>query len=362
MCWTRARPARQSRHVWRSVLIVSCLLGSHATAGAQRGEGLGEVLDVERDEARCITEGALRRRVAHWLRADAELADIEVKVHAAAEPLTFTVRRRGEIVAERRFDVLPRRCADRVEAVALAVALGLEHAASGGTLATQPAPATGAEGATPSAEAEAEAEAAAEPAATEAATARTPSPPAPAEAGPAASRSDGEAPRVYAHATGAVLIEVMPSAMIALGAGGELQFDRMRFALSAIATTESEHALARGVASSQLFAARPRACLLWIAAGLELEGCAGAVLGAAVARGNGYDDEMRATMAWVAPLLRAGLRYPQTGTLSLRLALEGMVHVVRPRLRVAVDEAEASTAAAGPVGGGVGLELVVAIP
>jgi hypothetical protein len=129
--------------------------------------------------------------------------------------------------------------------------------------------------------------------------------------------------------------------------------------LTLIATLEAERALGAGTARAQLFAARIHACRPVAAGSFELEGCAGAAVGLAAARGQGYDDDMQSIMGWVAPLVRAGLRYPQTGTVSLRLTLAGMINLVRPRL---VQRGRAEHAAtAGALGGAAGLELLIAI-
>jgi len=346
--------------MWRRVVLVLGLLGSHATADAQRDAELRAALAVEADPRGCITERALRPRVARWLVADAEFAEVEVVVHAAAEPPTFSVRRRGEQVAERRFDVSPARCADRIEALALAIALALEHAAgdrsSSGEAATPPRTAA----ATPAATAPAAAPTADPQPAPEVTAERDAAPATPGSAITNGSEPAADRARVHLHAAGAVLVAAMPEPLIAFGAGGDLQLDGLLFGLSLIATTESEQVFARGVAASQLFAARLRACMLWDAAGVELEGCAGTLVGAARASGTGYDEDMSATMGWIAPLLRAGIRFPRSGPLSLRLALEGMVNLVQPRLIVEGEPPE--HAAGGVVAGGAGLELVVAIP
>jgi hypothetical protein len=341
------------------VVLLLGVLGMHATAGAQRDSALRGVRVVEADRSGCINEPALRARVARWLGRDTTLAGLEVFVEAASEPPGFTVRRAGAVVAERRFESSPPRCADRVEALALAIALALEHAADAERASQQPAGSTG--------------EAASTASTSEVAAATTPqavdeekidrgaTAEAPLDSSPDVTKASGVPARARLHATGMVLAEVLPEPVIALGLGAELRLRALLLGVALMASTESEQAFASGRASSQLLAGRLRACTLWAIVGLELEGCTGAHLGAALGAGRGYDRNTRATMAWVAPLLRVGVRFPESSTVSLRVAVEGVVNLVRPRM-VVDDGAEDHRVDGGAVAGSAGLEIVVAVP
>jgi hypothetical protein len=85
-------------------------------------------------------------------------------------------------------------------------------------------------------------------------------------------------------------------------------------------------------------------------------------MGAALGEGSGYDRDTRATMAWVAPLLRIGVRFPESSTVSVRAAVEGVVNVVRPRMVVGGPLGAEERVDGSAVAGSAGLELVVAIP
>jgi len=99
------------------------------TALAQSRARLGEALLVEPDTSGCITHAALLARVLHWLKPAIEIGDVHVLVRGRARPPSFVVRRGTGSPAERSFTVLPTRCRDRVDAMALAIALALEEAA-----------------------------------------------------------------------------------------------------------------------------------------------------------------------------------------------------------------------------------------
>src|SRR5689334_16888050 len=106
------------------VLLATLLLLCSARARAQANAALDSVLVVQPDATACITQRALAARVQHWLKRPPE-ADVTVRVQADARPLAFTVQHAGVIMAERSFERLPQACPDRLEAVALAVALAI---------------------------------------------------------------------------------------------------------------------------------------------------------------------------------------------------------------------------------------------
>jgi hypothetical protein len=132
--------------------------------------------------------------------------------------------------------------------------------------------------------------------------------------------------------------------------------------LTLLGTPQQTRPLGRGDTDTQLFAARAHGCALWPAAAFELEACAGAAGGVAFAHGRGFDDDLNAKMAWAAPLLRAGVRYPQAGAVSLRIGIEALANLWRPRLRLALNGRSDEVSTAGPIAGAAGLDLLIAIP
>src|SRR3954470_19096440 len=113
--------------MWRGVLAMAAveLLGLTTHAAAQAKPSLGDVLEVHADDTGCVTEPALRARVQRWLKPQGVASDVHVEVDAAATPPRFDVRRGGQDVAARSFEVLPEACSDRLDAIAIAVALAI---------------------------------------------------------------------------------------------------------------------------------------------------------------------------------------------------------------------------------------------
>jgi len=326
------------------------------------------------DPRRCLSAAALRAGVQRWLARSGALRKpaldaLAVTVDAASEDPGFTVRRRGDVVAQRRFAVLPERCADRVDAVALAIGLALEHLASGRAGDTPSAPANAAQaGATEAASATSTepanaAQAGATPPAATATGSRAQPPSTGAE--PAVPETeahdddDDDDVHVRVHAAAALLAEVLPRPVLAFGAGADVALEGAQLTFTLLATPVQDGTLGTGRTEMRLFAANLRACALAPAAFLELEGCAGVAAGAAVASGHGFADDADATMGWLAPGVRAALRYPRTGLISLRLAFDGSLNAVRPRLILGRAD---QTEGAGLLGGAAGLELSVALP
>ncbi len=393
----------------RSAVRVSALvlgmLAVHARVQAQAGAGLGDGLRVEPSADGCVTLATLEPRVRRWLDAQARRGVIAVAVHAGGEPPAFSVLRDGKVIARRSFDVLPAACSDRLDAIAVAVAVAIEHATSGRMAraaserrgeraagqSTRPAPAqtapargepapvppAPAPAAPPDAqppppptapEADAEPEVGPEPN-----DERAPDEAAPAEGAEnaedaqdavGAGASAGVGVRLFAGV--ALLAEVLPEAAFALGAGAELEpSPLLRVAAAALFTLPSEGALAGGTFQSQLLAARAHVCLgrRFAADALDLEGCGGGAAGLVLASGDDFEQDHDVTLGWAALVLRAALRYPASAPISLRFALDGLVHALQPALEVEVPgEPAAASAEAGPVGAAGSLELVIALP
>jgi len=339
------------------------VMAFQGVASAQPDATLDAMLTVEPDPDDCITAPGLRARVRKWLGSDAALPELEVSVDPAAEPLAIAIRRGGNVVARRRFEVLPEACKDRIDAVALAIALALEHVMR--PAAAAPGPDAG-DGDATDAAAPAPDKAAAPAEATQPAQASAEGPAADASAGtaePAASPDaleDDAGSGVEVHLAATGLLGVLPDPVFAFGAGGELRRGRFRVGLTLLGTPQQTRPLGRGDTDTQLFAVRAQGCALWPASAFELETCAGAAGGAAFAKGRGFDENLNATMAWIAPLLRAGVRYPQAGAVSLRIGVEAMVNLLRPRLALAGRSNAAETA--GPIAGAAGVDLLIAIP
>lgn len=349
---------------WAGAALIA-MAAAASIASAQQTEAVARIAVAGAGPDGCLRAGPLRESVERWLsrsprmrdRRDA-LAALEVEVDADADPVTVTVRRGGRAVAERRFDVLPERCEDRIDAVSLAIALALEHLAVGS--AGPAAEATGGARATaPAGESQPDAAARASgetavPAAPIRSQERRPSPEPKAAEDAAAAEA-----RVRIHAGGALLAGVLPQPAPAFGAGADVVLGPVQLSITLLATPKQDGRLGIGWTETQLFAAHARGCALLPAAPLELEGCAGLAGGAAFASGSGYATSMDATMGWLAPVLRVALRYPRDEAVSLRLALDGAVNALRPKL---VLEGATPSSTGDVLAGAAGLELSVGLP
>ncbi|MFI5307871.1 MAG: hypothetical protein ACHQ53_10985, partial [Polyangiales bacterium] len=343
--------------MWRWALAISAATLA-ATARAQAGASLEEVLGVRPDASGCVTELALRRRVQRWLEPGPLESGVKIAVDAATEPVSFTVMRDDREVAQRRFEVLPVRCDDRLDALALALALALEREA-GAALVTSPPDATseGAAGgqaaSAPPRPTEDQTKQATPPADQQAPKfveqpKKAPTPPAP-PAKPVSSepRRDGEkgssdrsSPRATAgsylrlQAGAAVLLEVLPALAWAGSAGVQLVLDHYSFELSGLLTPATASSRGGVSARSQLIGSRALACLESTLSALGLLGCAGAEGGAVLASGRASAatnvTNSDKTVGWLAAALRAGVLVPAQGPVSVRLSVDALGNLLRP--------------------------------
>jgi len=371
-----------------AVLVLGVLaLAAHARA--QSGTALRETLRVEPSADGCVSAATLEPRVRRWLRADAQPSEITVVVHAASAPPSFSVTRGGEVIAERRFDVLPATCSDRLDAIAVAVAVAIEHATSEQAgVGVEPGGAAGESrerDGTPLQQDAKPDDVRAEPEPVQAP---------PSEAVPEGNRerggeegddrkpfddgdvgeedasadasSEGSALRLFAGAT--LLFEVLPSTAFLLEAGAELQPSALRFGAAALFSLERDDAFKKdGRALTQLIGARAHACLgtRLVDDAVDMEGCGGAAAGLVLASGDGFDPSADATLGWVAGVLRAAVRYPATAPISLRFALDGLLNLLQPELQVEIEgmpDAPPLSMATGPLGAAGSLELVIELP
>jgi hypothetical protein len=336
-----------------------------------------------------VTKSTLQPRVQRWLGATAIRSGLRVIVRGAAQPMAFSVQHGAVDFAERSFDVLPQNCTDRVDAVALTVALAIQHAeqaqteeeATAAAAAPPTAPSTTAPVATPPAKtlAKTQAKPPAKPPAKPAAKppVKPAAEPAPAKKKPpnttkieeasapddaATTPEDPDALRVRLHAAANFLSEVLPESALGVGFGAELQTSRaLSVMLTGLYVPQTAQALATGSVLMQLYGGRALLCLGSPTAGLVLEGCIGAAGGAVLATGSDYDTNADAKMAWVAGVLRGAARFPEHGLIGVRLAVDGLINVVRPTPQLVLDGATKQTVAF-PIGFAGSLELLIALP
>jgi hypothetical protein len=373
-CW-RPRPASRGPGALSWLLL---LLGASEAASAHAQPG-GLQLEVSADERGCVSEASLRARLQRILRVHAAI-DVEVVVHADAEPVAFELRHDGVSAAERRFDVLPAGCAARLDALALAIAVAVEHAVGADRASLEPAAATDPTDATAE---PAEANTTATAAATDAPTppATTAEPTAPTSKPPVEPGSETPEPAeppgpplivtIVPFLGGDLLIEALPEPALALHAGAELRLGpTFAVSLAALFAPRVDIELGEAHAPSSLLGGRALGCAGSTPRGLRFEGCAGAVGGVVWASGEGaLQSPADVSMAWLAGVLRAAASYPAEGAFGVRLALDGQLNVVRPDLQVAPVASAPPTPppnrverVAGLVGAAASIEVWLALP
>ena len=129
MRMTRPAPRRACARV-RQLVAVWCgcvaWLSAGASVRAQVRTELERVLTVTRDLPGCVSASALRARTARYLGRAEQLSELTIVVDLQVPQ--FRVMRDGTLLAERRFARAPTECAERRDAVALALAIAIEQA------------------------------------------------------------------------------------------------------------------------------------------------------------------------------------------------------------------------------------------
>lgn len=327
--------------LWLPLWLLVATTSAHAQPS-------GLQLEVSADAQGCVSEASLRARLERFLRVHRPI-DVEVVVRAGAEPVAFELRHDGVFAAERRFEVLPAGCSSRLDALALAIAVAVEHAVGPERASLEPGAVTG----EPAEPAAATTETpAATPAAEPSDAAGEEAKPAPAdEAAPAKPRSEPPQPAeppeppgpplvvtVLAFLGGDLLIEALPDPALALHGGAELRLgSTFAVSLAGLYAPPIDVELGRAArAVSSLFGGRALGCAGSAPRGLRLEACAGAVGGVVWASGEGaLERHADVSVGWAAGVLRAAASYPADGLLGVRLSLDGHINLVRPDLSLA---------------------------
>lgn len=327
---------------WSAALA---LLWVASAAHAQASEDVA--LRVASDAAGCTTEAALRARLRELKVRGHAGGKLEVRIDAASEPVVLELRRDGVVLATRRFEALPARCEERLETLAVVIALAVEHAAE------PPEAEAPVEDALPAEEDPAPVEP--EPAE----PARAPPEP-PVEEQPQPEPVEREPPSLLIIAGAGGAYGLLPELAGVASVGVELPTESLRIGLSALASTQTNTELAGGSARAQLAGARAYGCAYGAAIGLDLQACAGLALGVVTGSGRGYASTDDATGTLLAPLLRLGARFPARGVASVGLAVEGFTNLVRPELQVSGHAGGKASVPA--LGASCVVEAVLALP
>jgi hypothetical protein len=92
---------------------------------------------------------------------------------------------------------------------------------------------------------------------------------------------------------------------------------------------------------------------------LAAAGCGGFAAASVDSRGDGFFRDHHTQLLWLAGLLRIALRWPAQAPLALQLSAGAHANLVRPKMEVRRSGEPAIVAS--PVGGALGVELVVSL-
>jgi len=297
---------------WLASGIVGVLLACAAPARAQ-DRPLADAITVARGE--CLTEGPLLEHLRAWLERDRVDARLSVVIEEGdGGGASFVVLSEGVGRAARRFETLPRDCADRRAAVALAVALAIDAAVLDDLV--------------------------------------PPRARAPAEASPTEA-DGGLTVGVEVVAEALVLIEVLPEVAAAWQIGARVVFDHtFVIGFSGWLSSVSGAALQPGRVDTQLSGGRVDACLRRDDV-VIVRGCLGVAAGAGRGRGLDVPEAAEAHVPYVALVGRLGVGFPITDFLTLEVSADAWLALLRPRFDLIAGE-RVVTSATLPLGGGMG--------
>lgn len=360
----------------------------------------------------CLESDSLRARVEHYTMARPNPEQrLRVEVTSDGETSgSFQVFRDDVSVARRYFSRLPADCADRRDAIALAIALALEaylaqdaaaeaqhprakpnHGSASKPTSTPPASSESATGVAEPVRSDAavrEAEPSNPSAASESDAAPPPNAsleaPRPIDETPDADgalasaegvprrmvpvdrgESGGDTERagslpaeVYAGA--GWLVEGLPWS-VWTGLLGTRLSPGGRFAVDGtfLASPPSDHAVAGGDARGWLAGAMLSGCITHTLGAASLHGCAGILGSVCHVSGRGFDRPYPATnVPWIAAAVRLSADWPNRAPVMLRLLAQGQANVVRPELRVdGSTDVESSAPFGALLGGAVVVEV-----
>ena len=116
----------RTRLVFALIIVTSIVNTTLASAQPQSGYA---PITLQGDSRGCLTRAAIEARIKHYRSDKANAAALHVHVRAPDSGTTeFVIAYAGNTAAVRRFQALPQACADRLDAIALAIALAIEQA------------------------------------------------------------------------------------------------------------------------------------------------------------------------------------------------------------------------------------------
>ncbi len=292
-----------------AIVALACLLS--ATGSAQAAPGIVEL----KAEGPCLSAETLEQRLLSGTRNPIDRS-LRVTVEGLApHALSFSIWRGSELVAVRSFSAQSGDCEDLVDALALAIALGLDAV----YVAPPPVAPPPVAPRTPK---------------------QKPHRPAPKQA------SDAQAPRLLG---GGLLVSGLGDAL----AGGVSLGVAWRFAepfallMGAAATWPTKSNLGTGIVVDQLVLGSVRLCHRTSGSPFAVLACAGADAGPLFARGERYASAGSGVGAWAAAGVGPALAYETGGGFGVLVSLDGLLAFARPHFEVQ-DPTQSNVASARP--------------
>lgn len=271
---------------------------------------------VVRAGATCLERDRLVSQIRTWFdrdRIDARLVVEVVGDEHEPRKLAFSIRRAEQVIAVRRFEPAPDRCADLHAVVGLAIALAID-ATLLESVAGNP---------------------------------RRPPDPPPRE--PDVS-PESETPRVRPRAArprpwrlwGEVTAQLSIGAPLDVGGGARVGLRAswrriLDLSVGALAISSGREAIGDGSAVFSAVAGRFDVCAGPPWPRLRPRGCVGVIAGAALAAGQGFDTDSTARLPWVAIPFGVDLEIRLARRIDLVIGLEGAPAVLRPTFEATSD-------------------------
>jgi len=355
--------------------------GAFAQADPSATRPVHEVLTLTPESTPCLDRPSLLGRVEALLgnpQVDAAIT-VELTIRQPEDPgpaATLITRRDGVEAAQRAFDALPEACGARLDAVALAIALAIDHTllerlggqtgGDGGTTASGDGgtgEGSAAEGST-SAEDGAGGTGAGAASATGASTSGREG-----QTGEQTRPGSGGPRVVPALLVGvSAVADLLDDAAVVGALGAELEIQGwLMLGVRGLVSLPTEAPLGTGRIRSWLLGGRLEACVGGELAPVHLAGCLAAAGGVLLAEGRDFEPNDEATKPWMAAFGGVRVRYPVHSSLQIGGSIEGVLGLLRPRLHVeSVDMdgvSRVTDAVTAPMAGlSVGLELVLRLP
>ncbi|MCW5831688.1 MAG: hypothetical protein KIS78_04445 [Labilithrix sp.] len=285
----------------------------------------------------CLTPESIVREIRRFRASRPDDGQLSVTLTAEGDGVVATIARGGDALGERRFDRPPRDCGERQRLVGIALAVALERLVSSSSRSPREVPDVEAPGSTeaPSPAVVPEAE-----------------PRAPASRPRAVELPRTDRPRSWSlTAAGYAAGSAGFFPTVGGGGGGAVGARVGRWSLDVGAEWQGglTYALGPGDVDTSLLAGNAAGCAeLGARSRTRLGACAGAMIGRWRAEGRGYGRDAQALQPWVAASLGLRAYYAVGAAVDLRLAVDGVLPLLRPTVEVrdGASSLEARTASA----------------